>query len=639
MKATDDLLDVTHRLFPVAEARVNALCSALRGKLFREIRDGTTGEVVIAPLRRYMARILQEAGKQLSRHSRYFWLYHYRRLHQILQMGFARKVDWTTANWATLRRERLAIGWYNHRLTLALLKYGHGHSMRDMQERRPRFKHTSGYSVPGKVTDEDIIDLLSAGRLIWEYESARYCLKRAGKGGKFRRQRKGNSFDVRLDAPDQRLVNLFDERVNLGSNPLFAYGSWADVSPAYYFPLPGGVYEPLHPWPRAVTAGSLRLGEDVPVVVSLVPNVAGQKPVSPWAPSALADKDAAPPWLFCWFDLEDVLGRIDLVRGGLFEKRLKRSGLDPYEPEDIVFALAALTANEIDYREGRDVFLFQVATWGYSKWSQAREKVRREILPKFVRMRCKYRNHFESDQDLNRLMSVLTDLMWKGSDWKALDILRSSPLKIILPLSMDDWVIDWTMVAQFMFDRFEVYGRWSGPFALEKGRDFEAVLVEYLRNEVPRRGGQVWWCGEGAVRRLTFRKGQSRDLDVGIIVKDWLILVEAKAFGGRRALLFAGDPEDLRDRTKMIRGAVDQVDSLSMALGSAPVGRNFSIPEGVHNIVGIVCCPFPEWIPSWDSSWWVFRDLPRVCRPEEIVEIIDRIGQGRFPTNNVVGVT
>ncbi len=80
-----------------------------------------------------------------------------------------------------------------------------------------------------------------------------------------------------------------------------------------------------------------------------------------------------------------------------------------------------------------------------------------------------------------------------------------------------------------------------------------------------------------------------------------------------------------------MRPDLHQVDTLAERMAKELVGKNFKIPKEVKWIVPIVCSPFPEWIPSSHKKWWLYRDIPRVCKQTELLEVISRIKEGKSP--------
>jgi hypothetical protein len=630
-----DFVVWTEELLPELLEETRRSLSALRDSIFRALPDETKGSSLSRALRRYMDALLQNVRRLMNNHSAYFWLYHHRRLHIHVQELNAASHKWEKSGLAAFEHQYFAASWYMHRLTLALLKYGNQQIQNDMQRKSASHRGASGRLTPRSLIKDDVSDLLSAAILMAEFEHARDCLRRTGMGGKLRKHEA--SLEVFLDARIEPLVMLYDRRVNRGSNPLSAYGSWAYTPFAYDFPLPGGSFIPLHPWPFASDYGSLVRGSHKPIVMSLGPNLAGQGRGLPWALALDPERKLPPPWLFSWLDLSNVIERLALVRGGLFESRLRRSGRHPYDPEDIVFALAAMTAHELEEYPRRDTFLTQIAAYGYDVWSDVHAKVEAEILPRFADFRQKHSLPSTHDRDLLRLFSVLRDLSWEASDPRDTKIAACFPMKIIFPIGHDEWLLDWTVMSQLLFEQFERLGKWFGTFAIEKGHDLERALVEVFTSVVPALGASVWWYGEGK-RRLSFGAGRSRDLDIGIILNDWLVLIEVKALGGSRELLFLGDPEELDKRTEKLQTALFQVDSLSRRLAACPRGRNFLIPSTVRKIVGVVCSPFPEWTSSTNSFWWIYPDFPRVCQPDDVVELLRRIKRGEYPVANGIGV-
>jgi hypothetical protein len=144
----------------------------------------------------------------------------------------------------------------------------------------------------------------------------------------------------------------------------------------------------------------------------------------------------------------------------------------------------------------------------------------------------------------------------------------------------------------------------------------------------------LWWLGH--VRgRLKFTDGSTRDLDIGILIGNYLLVVEAKARAATRDLLIVGDEDALARRWEWdIKPDMSTVDNLAASLAAAPRGRNYAIPENVSELIPLICGPLPEWIPEIDKKWWLYEDIPRVSTPDELIEVIDRILRGDPPAQN-----
>ncbi|MBA7630614.1 hypothetical protein ES703_38137 [subsurface metagenome] len=593
------------------------------------LKDGESGIEVLKCLKQYTNMLLRQVRRRLVRHSKYFLLHHFRRLRVPIQLWLEEQFNWEHDSYEDFLREKDSFSWLFHRLTLSALKYGNSHA-KDMQILPPRAKETSGYSVPNQLTDEDIMDLYTAFSLMSDYEEARYCMKRAGKGGKFRWVNRDRlEFDVVLEPKVQKLVEILDLRAATIGNLLSFSGTWASTRVGYEFPLPGNEFMLIHPWPKqTVLTGALSL--DTPIILTLVPNIAGQGKGLGWRiPGTEAPLEVPPPWLFQWLCLDSMLPRVELFCS-VMKKHLELFGRPSYEPEDLIFTLSAITQCQIRSCLKNDVFWYQIFSYGFQVWTKPYELLEKKVLPEFQNLKKKYMGISPSDGDWDRVKSVIEDIKWNEKKYKQINILRFSPINLIFPIDENTWLIDWSLMLALILDLSSAYGRMIGTIAILRGRDLEITLVEYLKAHANSMGFTIWWLGheKGMIR---FREKGKRDVDIGIIVDQHLLIIDVKAHAATRDLVIIGEPGRLKRRWKTIMKDLKQVDTLCKRLLKEPKGKNFEVPDSVKWIVPIVCGPFTEWVPSSSQKWWLYEDIPRVLTPDELLETIARAKNGDFP--------
>jgi hypothetical protein len=588
---------------------------------FKNLKQGARGDPLVKSLERSLRIILKQAAATLEDHSRYFWLYHWRRFREVLENQ--RLQDDIRRPVGDVKRGILSDLWLNHRITLAILKYG---KPLDQIE-----------DMPPEINLHAMAALQRVVTMMRCFEDARYALKRAIKGGRFYWSRSKETFDVILDPNTTELIERFDARIG-GSNFLRAYGSWARTDIGFDFPLPTPFpsYTPLPPV-RGVAALSILFSRDSPITLTLTPNVEGRQ--CKWIDrQSNQEFTGVPPWLFVWVNLKDILPRLELLRG-LFKRSIELSGKEGYDPEDFVLTLAALTGYQKEYNEQHNTLLWQqIFSVGYTIWEEANELVEDMLLPRFSRLRQKWLP-YRSDvsEDRRRLQAVLHSISWDKESYSRIDVLRFRPVRIIFPIGESVWLIDWSLVQQCLFSVLGGYGRNDGTVARIKGHDLEQAFGEYLRHHVES-PEDIWWLGSEK-RNVRFSEGASRNPDIAFIVNDCLLLIEVKAYGASTDLYFLGDAKEFDNRWRnKVLPALDQADSLAKRLGREPTGRNYKLPGKVKFIVPVVCCPFGEWIPSLASRYWLYEDMPRICMPEEILELVTRIREGQPPISNRVRI-
>jgi hypothetical protein len=612
----------------------------LRERYFGKLDNGTQGSALISALRKYLKALLHEVEPSLSGHSHLFWLRAWRDMRSAREGQRSAETRSTKARSRSdeLLQECQTMVWLDHRITLAILKYSSFDLSLDMQILPPNSRGSSGRYSPLPMTKSDAAVLHLLYLMMWEFEHARYMLKRAGKGGRLIwTNRTLRELDVRLSKKLRVLVENFDSRGS--GNLLSGYGSWAPIEYTYNFPMPTETpsYVEIAPWSGATpNPTQVPFDDDKLDVLTLIPNVAGT--VSIWTDLVSQKKIIiSPPWLFCWMNLESALPRLQLVQQ-TWRKKLELSGLSGYHPEDLILTLAAITRYQRRFIESANTLQWQQIFFrGYNIWTEAKDQIEGSVLPEFRSLRQSY-GTTSRPADFELLNAVIEHFSWNQSNREEIDILELRPLKFILPLAKNIWLIDWSLTLECVRGAFAAFGRtWGGESAL-KGKEFEEALCEYISSQMSHFAADIWWVGRGARTRLQLPHGPSRDIDIAIRFERCLLLVEIKSHSARRDLDFVGDPEDLRQRWLRIEGDLDQIDDTARALAAAPIGKNYVIPETVEFILSVVCSSYREWIPTDNPRFWMYEEMPRVCTPEELMELITRLSNNRLPVSNRVSV-
>lgn len=628
-------------LLLAAAKQVNVPLPKLRERHLGNADNGVAGHALIQALKKYLNAILREVATALRHRSRYFWLRNWRDLRMFLEAGRLTDAQSHAQQFSSqdIMGDCLFILWLDHRVTLAILKFGAADSAVDMQELPPNVVGASGRFSPIELTITDAAALHLVTGLMWEFEQVRYMLKRAGKGGKLVwTDRVNYRFDVQLLQETQALVDSLDARG--GGNLLSGYGSWAPIRLAYDFPLPDMTpsYTPIPPWPESASI-PIPFGmkvDDSLAVLTLVPNVAGRECV--WVDMGTGKPMVLPPpWLFCWIGLERALPRLRLVQE-TWRSSLELAGRPGYHPEDFTFALSAIIRYQRRRIERTNPRQWQqIFTRGYNVWTEARSQVEAYVLPEFSSLRERFgTTSAPSDREL--LDAVISDLSWDEDSYRDIDILRLRPLKFIFRIMPDVWLFDWSLVRQCIVKSITAFGATWGREATLKGKEFEEALGDYFSRHAHEFSAEVVWRGRGARTRLRPPRGASRDVDLALRIDDCLLLIEIKSHHANSDLIFVGDPDELDKRWETIRLDLDQIDVTARVLAAAPKGKNYSIPSAVKYIIALVCAPHPEWIASSDPRYWLYDDLPRVCTPEELMEVVTRLGERSLPSSNKIPV-
>ncbi|WP_445219357.1 hypothetical protein ACKWRH_03660 [Bradyrhizobium sp. Pa8] len=279
-------------------------------------------------------------------------------------------------------------------------------------------------------------------------------------------------------------------------------------------------------------------------------------------------------------------------------------------------------------------------TVGYSIWTEVDGIVRDGLLPHFMHLRRKYGGCESTEDEAARLSAIVSELTWDHSSRKSLNLRLLTPARFIVPLDENSWLLDWANMDVILAERLGQFGWMSGTAAKARGKDFERILVDHLSNEFAenpsyRSSVQLAWHGDGGRKRLRLTNGRKPDLDIGIFANDLMLAIEVKARGASRKLLFSGTIDEMHERwRKRIRPALADIDYLAASIARRE--SNLRIPRSIRGIVPLVCCPFPEWIVSLDKKFWIYEDIPRVCTPDELLHIVDRLVDGDDPNSESI---
>lgn len=584
-------------------------------------------------VKNYIARLERSAAERLGEHSAYYWFYQSRRLR--IPILRALSAHLRKSSDTDFKREFLGHSWFEHRFSLAIVKYGGTDFTTDMLSGPPRFDGTHGYSTPKPLSNHDLENFYSILGILTEFERARYCMKVAGKGGQFVwNDEKEGDFDIAIQSDEvKRLIDSFDSRLNRGTNLLSPFGSWAPTEVGENFPLPHSptTYSGISLAPSdqgPVTL--LPLLDDEPALLELAINLYGNRSPVPWTHPLTGEQIDPPPWLFLWWQVRSLLPRLQMYCGLLQQDLGGVDGTVQFDPEDVVFALAALSGYQRKSSEETPIQWISMLSYGYSVLNNPMEIVDAGILPIFQMQRKRFARSYRSSEDPIRLKAAIKQLVWDNAARQDIDIITLTPIRPIVPIGERQWLVDWTLIIQTVYDWLEPLAGKRGTAGKEKGLDAEDEIANFLSREARKFDATTWRVGRPD-GNLLFSDGAIRDADLALVVKDLLFIVEIKAMKSSRALSIVGDPDYLNDRWQHLQKKAAQAESLAVKLAATPCGKNFKIPAEVKRIVPVLCSPHAEWIPTMERRFWLYDDIPYVCRPPELLECIKRVRDGNYP--------
>lgn len=592
-------------------------------------------------IHRYIAALEERVANNLSKHSIYYWFYCWRRA----------RIDDVRRRFAHVNWEERSMEYYDHesgvqvrfesRVTLAIVKYGKWDLLDDMQyEMSEDFKRTGNFFTNG-ISWDDSYTLFVAVYLLREISEARYHLKKAGKGGQFFWSDKTQGeFDVRVVSDEvNKLIAIYDFRDNQCMNLLSFFGSWSQVNiVSELFPLPQKSnncddYVLIKRHPNQIRQFKTQLAPRSFTVLNLDANFCQQHSPEALENPITRDSIDVPPWLFTWHGLYNLLPRFEMYNG-LLKEDLGLDGVVSFDPEDIVFALSAITTWQRQSCEENPDKWFTIIQCGYSIWVYPEQIVVNGLLNEFSDLRERFVKSYDPKQNLPRLKAALKQLIWSETNRGDINILASSPVRPILPLDSQVWLIDWTMMLLTLIDWQEPISKGiSDHFGEDRGRDVERQIGKYIIDNLYKSDIKIWRIGldQG---KLWFTDGKSRDADLALVVNDTLIIVEITSLRAERALKTIGDPNKLQEHWGKLHDKITQVETLAKKLIANRDGENFKVPKNVKQMVALVCVPQVEWIPFKEKRYWLFDNIPIVCTPDELLDVIKRIQTGDFPENN-----
>lgn len=149
--------------------------------------------------------------------------------------------------------------------------------------------------------------------------------------------------------------------------------------------------------------------------------------------------------------------------------------------------------------------------------------------------------------------------------------------------------------------------------AKRKGYNYQAEVAAFFAE-------QPWLELWETEKELKADKKQ-RELDVGFVERDVLWLVECKSYAAA-VEVERGDHGRLRTRREKLDCYLERARTLRELLLEQRKGRNYEVPDGVARLEYVVCTPYPEWIPSLETKYWLSSDTPRICTPSELLSYL-----------------
>ncbi|HEV3254772.1 MAG TPA: SEC-C metal-binding domain-containing protein [Candidatus Acidoferrales bacterium] len=154
-----------------------------------------------------------------------------------------------------------------------------------------------------------------------------------------------------------------------------------------------------------------------------------------------------------------------------------------------------------------------------------------------------------------------------------------------------------------------------------KGDMFEADIETHL-NDI---GAKPFVDEAGRTSKKFKANGQLiGEADCCRLIGSVLVIIEAKAYSVPNRY-DRGDYSAIRTRMGYLDDWLAQADRLSENLSINPVGNNYDLREHhVSHVLGIICTPYTEFIPSRAPTYFLESSIPRIATPKEIRDFLIR---------------
>ena len=231
---------------------------------------------------------------------------------------------------------------------------------------------------------------------------------------------------------------------------------------------------------------------------------------------------------------------------------------------------------------------------------------RQDIVGTIIRFRssgCRILGISEDQITKEKIESAIDFWKLPDSREKDIDLVYSGPHYMFLPFE-DYLFVDYAWILRRLFDLFHGI---SIPDQNFKGLALETAM-QSTKSILP----------SGPCKSIV---GEKRQVDFACEVNGCLIIAECKAVS--RSIGFdRGDPKAIQYRAeRVVNKSLSEADEKANWLAKNPKGSNYDITH-YQKILPVGISPFVEFIPSFETKYWINNDLPRVLTPDEFFELI-----------------
>jgi hypothetical protein len=204
---------------------------------------------------------------------------------------------------------------------------------------------------------------------------------------------------------------------------------------------------------------------------------------------------------------------------------------------------------------------------------------------------------------------MLRELSLDDKNRGEINLTTRGPRPIIFPSRKGQFVLDYAAILPRLASQTHfIIGDLEG-----KGLLFEASVKQKAKNE----GMSLW----DIPKQLKHSDGTSRNVDLAFYLNNILFICELKSINKSFAFEI-GNIQALNFRQTKLISALAEADDKARWLQTRRIGSNYKIPDSVDALVPLVVSLFVEYIWSTDNNLWLTENIPRVCLPSELEELV-----------------
>lgn len=208
-------------------------------------------------------------------------------------------------------------------------------------------------------------------------------------------------------------------------------------------------------------------------------------------------------------------------------------------------------------------------------------------------------------------------------DATLVDTSNVSDSRPIVELGDDLLVLDFNVTASAIRALTDLLGKVSGDAGNLRGHEFERVLARAVQASLA--DAAIWRLSQ----TVTFIDGKEIEIDLGVIVGDTLVVCECKARSQTSKSTFS--PKYVSGRWNQARDALEKNDARAAKLATNPIRDSGAPLPNVRFVASCVVTTAVEWIADAGEKYWFTPEIPRICTPPELLEILEQIQRGMRP--------